>query len=296
MKPLTTILLSVLFSAVAAGALVVVMDPAEVEGQVVQPPMESPDLEQFDRRLAAQEELLRDLSVKLELRAPKSSDSSRTEDLESVVRRVLAKERALAEAESVTTSAERFNVTRAHDQFLRLQQAGASDQEFAEFWNEIRTRGSLDELLTAFEEYALTNPNDIEAQIELGNAYLVRLEDATTGPEMGQWAMKADGAFDKALELDETNWEARFSKAVSLSFWPPIFGKQGEAISQFETLLQQQAKVAPDSDHAQTYIFLGNLYQQQGDPEKAMEIWAQGNAAFPESSALSKKLDAATEN
>ena len=216
MKPLTTILLSVLFSAIAAGAMIMVMEPAEVEGQVVEHPVESPNLEQFNQRLAAQEDLLRVLSVKLELRTPKSSDSARTEDLETVVRRVLAKERALAAAESVTTSAERFNVTRAHDQFLRLQLAGASEQELAEFWNEVRVRGSVEELLTAFEEYSLSNPNDIEAQIELGNAYLVRLEDATTGPEMGQWAMKADGAFNKALELDETNWEARFSKAVSL--------------------------------------------------------------------------------
>ena len=60
--------------------------------------------------------------------------------------------------------------------------------------------------------------------------------------------------------------------------------------------MHQQSKVAPDSDHAQTYIFLGNLYQQQGDAEKAMKIWSEGSAAFPESSALAKKLAASTQN
>src|SRR6266850_2211977 len=32
--------------------------------------------------------------------------------------------------------------------------------------------------------------------------------------------MKADQSFDQALTLDPSNWEARFCKASSLSFWP----------------------------------------------------------------------------
>lgn len=290
MKPLTTILISVVLSLASAAVLVLAMNPTEVEGQVVAEPSEHSGHEELIERLEAQERLIRDLSVKVELGTPQAAQSARTEDLESVVRRVLEKERALAAADSVTTSAERFNVTRAHDQFLRLKQAGASDAEIAAFWDDVRKRGSVEEVLTAFEEHALANPNDIEAQIELGNAYLARLEDATTGPEMGAWAMKADGAFNSALELDESNWEARFSKAVSLSFWPPIFGKQGEAIDQFEILLEKQKSAAPNSNHAQTYKYLGNLYQQQGDSEKAKAIWQEGYAAFPDDEALAEKF------
>ncbi len=296
MKPLPIILLSVALSTLSAGVLFVIMDPTEVEGQVIIDEPSSPDLEEVYARLSAQEEMIQSLSAKLELRSPQRSGSARNADLESVVRNVLEKERALAAAESATTSPDHFNVTRAHDQFLRLQLAGASGSEIAAFWNEIRARGSVEEVLTAFEEYALSNPNDIDAQIELGNAYLERLQDATTGPEMGKWAMKADGAFDSALELDETNWDARFSKAVSLSFWPPIFGKQGEAITQFETLLDQQSRLAPANDHAQTYVFLGNLYQQQGDVEKAMQIWKDGSMAFPDNAELADKFDNSTSN
>ncbi|MFT5286271.1 MAG: tetratricopeptide (TPR) repeat protein [Planctomycetota bacterium] len=296
MKPLALILTAVTTSALTAGLFVVLNKPAAVEGHTVADQVSSEAVDQLSARLNAQEELLRDISTKLELRSPRRAEPARQEDLESVVRKVMASEQAKLAADAVTTSADKFNITRAHDQFLRLQAAGASDSEIAAFWEDIRTRGKIDDVLASFEEYALANPNDVIAQVELGNAYLQRLQDAKNGPEMGIWATKADEAFDDALELDESNWEARFSKAISLSFWPPIFGKQGEAISQFETLLEQQARVTPEDNHAQTYMFLGNLYQQQGNNSKAESVWLQGNAAFPNDEALAEKLANSTSN
>ena len=53
-------------------------------------------------------------------------------------------------------------------------------------------------------------------------------------------ANKADQAFDAALAVDEKHWDARFTKATALSFWPPIFGKQAESVRQFEILIDQQ--------------------------------------------------------
>jgi tetratricopeptide (TPR) repeat protein len=295
MKPLPVVLLSVVLSTGASVAAVTLLapEPAAVQARE-EAAVPGPELAAIERRLDDQEELLRDLGTRMELRTPRTTGPTRQEDLETAVRRVLASEReaALAAAPEEDQAEAPFSPTAARDELLALQRSGADRGEVEGFWKRMRENGRMDEVVAAFEEYALSYPNDPEAQIELGNAYLQRLQDATTGPEMGKWAVKADGAFDAALDLDETNWNARFSKAVALSFWPPIFGKQGEAIHQFEVLLDQQATAPPSPDHAQTYVYLGNLYQQQGDSDRAREIWEQGLAAFPEDAALAAKLEA----
>ena len=296
MKPLALILIAISTSALTSGLFLALNKPAAAEGRAVSEQDSTAAIEALALRLSEDEALLRDISTKIELRSPRHSESSRQEDLEPLVRRILASEETKRAAEAATTSADHFNITRAHDQFLRLRQAGASDEEIAEFWDQIRERGKLDDVLAGFEQYALANPTDVEAQVELGNAYIQRLLEAKNGPEMGEWATKADGAFDAALALDESNWDARFNKAVSLSFWPPIFGKQSEAISQFEILLEQQALSAPNEEHAQTYMLLGNLYQQQGDSAAAVKIWTEGNLAFPDDEALEEKLAATSAN
>jgi tetratricopeptide (TPR) repeat protein len=77
---------------------------------------------------------------------------------------------------------------------------------------------------------------------------------------------------------------------VSLSFWPPIMGKQPEAIQQFEMALAQQEARPSRPEYAQTYLFLGNLYRQQGNAARAKEIWKKGSELFPENDELTRKL------
>jgi cytochrome c-type biogenesis protein CcmH/NrfG len=110
------------------------------------------------------------------------------------------------------------------------------------------------------------------------------------GQERGLYATKADQAFDAALASDPQHWTARFSKAMSLSFWPPIFGKQGEAITQFETIVaQQESSGQAKPEFAQSYLFLGNLYAQGGKADKAAEVWKKGLSLFPENESLKAK-------
>jgi tetratricopeptide (TPR) repeat protein len=110
------------------------------------------------------------------------------------------------------------------------------------------------------------------------------------GIEAGQWAMKADSTFDSILKANPENWDARFTKAVSYSFWPPMFGKQQAAIDNFEILVSQQANQTPDPKFAQTHLLLGNLYYQTGQGDKAKEAWSNGLAQFPEDAALREQL------
>jgi len=158
-------------------------------------------------------------------------------------------------------------------------------------WREIADAGKLDEMVARMEERAAARGNDPDAQTELGKAYLQKTFRAGGGPEAGLWATKADKAFDKALGVDDHHWESRFQKAVSLSFWPPMLGKQTDAVKQFETLVaQQEASGTKSSGFAATYLFLGNMHFQMGAKDKAIAAWKQGAAQFPDHAELAKKL------
>src|SRR5439155_25292705 len=92
---------------------------------------------------------------------------------------------------------------------------------------------------------------------------------------------KIDAQYDKALELQPDHWEARFRKAVGLSYGPALSGRRSEAIAQFEHLVQQQATMPAQPGQAETYLYLGRLYEEQGNRDRAAAIWRQGLARHP---------------
>ncbi|MEM7198874.1 MAG: hypothetical protein AAF628_01315 [Planctomycetota bacterium] len=154
-------------------------------------------------------------------------------------------------------------------------------------WKRAAEAGILDALVERYEAMAEADPDNPDTQVDLGGAYLQRMMQANPGVEQGQWAVKADRAFDEALDIDPNHWEARFAKATSLSFWPPLFGKGGEAAQHFEILVEQQeASGIKDDRYAETYLFLGNLYSQQGKEAQAKEVWRKGYALYPGSDDL----------
>ena len=158
-------------------------------------------------------------------------------------------------------------------------------------WAQISEAGLTDKVVAAIEEYADAHPNDADAQTGKGTAYLQKLWIEKNDIAKGALATKADAAFDRALQLDPNQWDARFLKATSLSFWPPVMGKQPDAVKHFEILLQQQeASGAKRGGYDQTYLFLGNLYAQQGKTEKAREMWQRGLNLFPDNGELRGKL------
>jgi len=159
-----------------------------------------------------------------------------------------------------------------------------------EAWREAGKLGLLDEVLAAFERRAEESPNDARSHADLGAAYLQKL-NSVSEMEKGAWAQRADRSFDAALAIDPAHWEARFTKALALSYWPAITGKQPESIRQFETLIAQQESSSARPEHAKSYLYLGNLYLGQGKGEKALEVWRRGASLFPEDRELSARLE-----
>ncbi|MEO6596789.1 MAG: tetratricopeptide repeat protein [Planctomycetota bacterium] len=159
-----------------------------------------------------------------------------------------------------------------------------------ELWQKLLKIGGVDEAVAWFEQMAAANPASPDAQTELGTAYIQKLLQATDEQQRIELGKKIDAQFDRALELQPDHWEARFRKAVGMTYGPALSGRQTEAISQFEQLVHQQADRLPAAGYSQTYLYLGRLYAQRGDAERARETWQQGLARHPQDAELQGML------
>jgi len=159
-----------------------------------------------------------------------------------------------------------------------------------EAWKQLRDARKLDEAILELERFAANDPRIAEYQAALGQAYLKKCATMQDVREQGILAMQADKLFDTALSLDSANWEARFTKAVAMSYWPPALNKGEEVVQQFQTLIQQQETQTPQPEFAETYAWLGDQYQKVGRIDDAQAVWQRGATLFPADEKLRTKL------
>ncbi|PWT89426.1 MAG: hypothetical protein C5B56_07130 [Proteobacteria bacterium] len=157
-------------------------------------------------------------------------------------------------------------------------------------WKQLQDGGKLDQAITALEQRVAGDPTSPEIVAALGHAYIKKCGMLQDVREQAILAMQADKLFDTALGLDPANWEARFTKAVALSYWPANLNKGEEVIQHFETLVQQQEAQAPQPQFAETYAWLGDQYRKAGRAEDARAIWQRGAELFPSNDGLKTKL------
>ena len=110
--------------------------------------------------------------------------------------------------------------------------AGTNYWDNSAGWKRAFESGHIDEVIAKFEAAAKANPNDVKVQMQLANAYMANLQ-----MDQSKWqlSMKADKVFDTVLDLEPTHWEARFTKAVSYTFYPDFLGKKKDAIKNVQT-------------------------------------------------------------
>jgi tetratricopeptide (TPR) repeat protein len=173
-----------------------------------------------------------------------------------------------------------------------LADQNLDDVARAELWKKIAKAGLLDAVLADLEAKAKADKQNPAAQVAYAEACIAKIQEVGQSPLAGVYGNRADKAYDAALAADPEHWEARFGKAIALSFWPPIMGKQPEAIRQFETLIAQQEKRQPAPEYAQTYLLLGNLLAQSGKADQAREIWQKGATLYPDHAGLKDRLGA----
>jgi tetratricopeptide (TPR) repeat protein len=169
----------------------------------------------------------------------------------------------------------------------------ASHQQKQEAWKYLGEAGKLDQAIAELEKRTTNDPGNAECPAALGHAYLHKCGTIQDVREQGILAMQADKLFDTALNLDPSNWEARFIKAVAMSYWPPMLNKGDEVIQHFQTLIQQQEAQTPQPQFAETYAWLGDQYQKAGRADDAKAVWQRGASLFPADEKLRTKLASA---
>jgi tetratricopeptide (TPR) repeat protein len=255
------------------------------------------DLAGMKQELAALRDAMQSARADFERLSRRQTDLSRAADTPSIAKPAAdgAPERAGEQTAGVTARPASRSGDTAGAISLETALAGVTDKSMSwedreKLWKRIREAGLTDAVIAELEKRVAAKPKDPDAQTELGNAYLKKLQEVPQGPESGVWATKADQAFDKALEIDPEHWDSRFMKAVSLSFWPAALGKGPEAIKNFETLMNQQERQTPHQGFESTYYFLGNMYLQAGQRDQAIATWQRGLRVFPDNTQLQQQL------
>jgi tetratricopeptide (TPR) repeat protein len=167
-------------------------------------------------------------------------------------------------------------------------QSSFNDRQIA--LEQLRKTGKLDQAITDLEQRLADNPHAADTAAALGRVYLQKCGTIQDVREQGILAMKADQVFDAALNLDASNWEARFTKAVAMSYWPTQMNRGTEVIQHFSTLIEQQERQVPQPHFAMSYAWLGDEYQKYGHTDQARQIWQRGTTLFPDNQELAKKL------
>ena len=142
------------------------------------------------------------------------------------------------------------------------------------------------------EQRMANDPKNALYPAALGQTYLKMCGTTPDVRQQAVWAMTADADFETALNLDPSNWEARYTKAVGMSYWPASLNKGDEVIQQFNTLIEQQEQQPPQPQFAQTYEWLGKQYQKAGQADNARQIWQRGAALYPDNPSLQSLLAA----
>jgi hypothetical protein len=156
----------------------------------------------------------------------------------------------------------------------------------------LQDSGRLADAAAELERLKASDPQNALYAAALGQAYLRMCATTTDVRSQAIWAMNADADFETALNLDPSNWDARYTKAVAMTYWPDNMNKGGEVIQEFNTLIQQQEQEAPQPQFAQTYEWLGKQYLKSGQPDLAQQVWQRGLALYPGSESLQGLLAA----
>jgi tetratricopeptide (TPR) repeat protein len=174
---------------------------------------------------------------------------------------------------------------------------GSAKTSYAErwkLWDQLRQSGRLAEAVAALKGLQADNPGEaaIPLAIAEGEINQLRVLSQNHAPfdEISIMALQADKDFDAALALSPTDWDAEYEKAESLSYWPDYLGKGPEVVERLNSLISQQATLAPRPEFARSYALLGQQFQNAGQNDRAIQTWQQGLTAFPLDSNLQQRL------
>jgi tetratricopeptide (TPR) repeat protein len=293
MKTPLVVVLTVLVSAATSALVASILSRGSRAPSAATESASPTDLDEIRRELSRLRQSLENLESSTQLSRPEpQSRSSAAEsaanlsadDVRTIVDRALAEH---AGKDQTPTSAPMSVATAMQ----RLLDPNLSEDERVVLWASLAQSGMLDAVLAEYERRATAAPMDSTAQADLGFAYLQKMRNSQGGPEAGIWGKKGSDAYAKAIELDEMNWDARFAQAQHLYY----ADLSTDALHHLNVLRSQQRSRRSEVRHADAFVFLGNVYMEQGNTASAIEVWKEGLALFPSNERLRVLVQAVEE-
>jgi hypothetical protein len=177
-----------------------------------------------------------------------------------------------------------------HPRFESLLDPQTGFDEKQSILHQMGQSGKLDAAIGELEQRARDQGPDPAVLATLGRTYLEKAGTLQDVREQGVLGLKADQSFEQALVADAQNWDARYWKALAMSYWPAQMGKTPELMESLLTLIQQQEAAPPRPEFARSYALLGEQYQRSGYNDYARQVWQRGAAVFPGDPTFSEKL------
>ncbi|HVE39692.1 MAG TPA: tetratricopeptide repeat protein [Planctomycetota bacterium] len=177
------------------------------------------------------------------------------------------------------------------DQIRIAFKQGRASEAMEKLFEAARKANASESLIRSFQTLVEENPQDASAHCLLARAFIEALMAEPNFIQKGEWARKADVEYLEAIRIDPSSWDAHYSRAFSLSWWPEQLGMLPEAIRSFERALELQAGSAAQPRYADTYAQLGRLYARAAKTEKAVTVLSEGLRVFPGNEELKKQLD-----
>ena len=180
------------------------------------------------------------------------------------------------------------------DLLARLAGAGfdlqGPDDEIQRFFELARETGVIDELLSSLEADVAARPADLDARMQLADAYVAKILTLPHGPEQGLWGAKAEEQWREVSERDADHWGANYALGNNYSFYPDVMGKTGEAIRYLERARAIQENLPPSEEHVQTYLSLARMYLRDRHEAEARATLEAGLRFHPGNAELLAEL------
>jgi len=150
--------------------------------------------------------------------------------------------------------------------------------------------GEHDAAIDRFKDLVAKHPDNADLITMLGQAYLMKIRTVTNQMEQGRLAFTALDEFSKALEKDETHFDARWLRSILNYNMPKFLGKLPRAIKDLEKMVEQGGGTAGDDRYARVYYLLGRAYGKAGRAEDAKKTHEKGISLFPGDDRLKKAV------
>lgn len=146
----------------------------------------------------------------------------------------------------------------------------------------------FDKDIAFFDGLTKAHPTSANAFLNFGFAYVDKIPAAGAITQVIQ-ANNALTEFTKSIDLKPT-WIALYTRGNSYLYWPKIFRRADLGVADLEKAYEIQKKEPKKSYHVRVYISLGDGYWKTDNLDKAIAIWKEGAAAFPDNQGLKDRL------